>query len=71
MEGLASRVNSCDAQMGPAVELGTGLQYRHTPRLLMVGYGPIERGRAPIALNTGVYDKADITRPNLLRNRDF
>jgi hypothetical protein len=53
------------------IEFGCRLQDRYAPALLVVGDGPVERGGAPIALDTGMHDQADVARPDLQRNGDL
>ncbi len=53
------------------IELVRRLQDRYAPDLLMVGDRPVERGGAPIALDAGMHDQAEMARPHLLRNGDF
>ena len=53
------------------IEFVRCLQDRYAPDLLVVGDGPVERGGAPIALDAGVHDQAEMARPDLLRNSDF
>ena len=55
----------------PGVELWGRLQDRHAPALLLIGDGPVDRGRAAIALYAGVHDQAEIARRDLLGNRDL
>ena len=55
----------------PRVELGSRLQDRYAPALLVIGDGPVERGRAAIALDAGMHDQAEIARRDLLRNGDL
>src|ERR1700732_4123862 len=42
------------------IELGRSLQDRCAPGLLLVGDGPVERGGAPIALDAGMHDQAEM-----------
>ena len=53
------------------IELVRRLQDRYAPALLVVGDGPVERGGAPIALDAGMHDQAEMARPDLLRNGDL
>ena len=55
----------------PRVELGRRLQDRHAPALLLIGDGPVERGRATITNNAGMHDQAEIARRDLLGNCDL
>jgi hypothetical protein len=53
------------------IEFVSRLQNRYAPSLLVVGDGPVERGGAPIALDAGMHDQAEMARPNFLRNGNF
>src|SRR5208337_985203 len=50
------------------IELVCRFQDRYAPALLVVGDGPVERGGATIALDAGMHDQTEMTRPNLFWN---
>src|SRR6202043_3420776 len=72
---LRGRIGLQDKLMrGPdraCIELVRRLHDRYAPGLLVVGDRPVERGGAPIALDAGMHDQAEMARPDLFWNGDL